>query len=286
MIMKVKTYSDAEIFLGGIRAELESHEAANSLMLGICGRLVRYPEQIIAAPCLKTVEDEHGLIVAALMTPPQKLVVYGHRGDLDGGTGILVEALAGEGQRVPGVVGPSQVAQRVAEKWAEVTGEAHVLERRLRVYELREVLRPVPEHGQLRLAMETDVELASRWSYEFTLEVFGRADREEAGRAARLRIGQGDIFLWEDGLPVSMAIKTRPTRRGISVGGVYTPQELRRKGYATACVGELSRLLLGAGWEFCALFADLSNATPNRIYQSIGYKPVCDYDEVAFLRDG
>ena len=286
MTMKVRTYSDAEIFLGRIRAELESHEAANSLMLGICGQLIRHPEQVKAPPRLRTVEDEDGLIVAALMTPPQKLVVYGHRGDLDGGIRGLVQELAGEGHRVPGVVGPSQVAQRVAEKWAEVTGKAHVLERRLRVYELREVLRPLPERGQLRLAMETDVELASRWSYEFTLEVFGRADREEAGRAARLRIGQGDIFLWEDGPPVSMAIKTRPTRRGISVGGVYTPQELRRKGYATACVGELSRLLLGAGWEFCALFADLSNATPNRIYQSIGYKPVCDYDEYAFLRDG
>ena len=286
MTMKVRTYSDAEILLGRIRAELESHEAANSLMLGTCGQLIRHPEQVKAAPCLKTVEDEHGLIVAALMTPPQKLVVYGHQGDLNGGTRILVKELVGAGHRVPGVLGPSEVAQKTAERWEEVTGEAHVLEQRLMVYELREVLRPVPERGQLRLAMETDVELASRWSYEFTLEVFGRADREEAGRAARLRIGQGEIFLWEDGQPVSMAMKTRPTRRGISVGGVYTPPECRRRGYATACVGELSRLLLGAGSEFCALFADLSNATPNRVYQSIGYRPVCDYDEYVFLRDG
>lgn len=164
MIMKVKTYSDAGSFSKQVRAELESHEAANSLMLGISGRLVRYPEQIKAAPCLKTVEDENGLVIAALMTPPQKLVAYGHRGDLNGGARILVQDLIGEGQRVPGVVGPRDIAQRAAEKWKEITWKAHVLERRLRVYELREVLRPAPERGQLRLAMETDVELASRWS--------------------------------------------------------------------------------------------------------------------------
>jgi predicted GNAT family acetyltransferase len=245
-------------------------------------QLICHPERVKAAPCLKTVEDENGLVLAAIMTPPHKLVVYGHQGDLDSGTRILVKELVSEGWGVPGVLGPSEVAKGVAERWVEVTKREYSLERQLRVYELKEVISPTPERGRLRLATEADIELVARWWYEFHVMIFGEANQEEAGLAARFRIGEGDIYLWENGQPVSMAMKTRPTRKGISVGLVYTPPELRRRGYATACVGELSRMLLEASWEFCALFADLSNATPNRIYQRIGYRPVCDYDEYVF----
>jgi hypothetical protein len=59
---------------------------------------------------------------------------------------------------------------------------------------------------------------------------------------------------------------------------VYTPPELRRRGYASHCVAELSRALLAEGYDFCALFTDLANPTSNHIYQEIGYRPVCDYD--------
>lgn len=284
--MKARTYGDAESFLKNTQTELEANEAANSLMLGICGQLIRHPQRVKAAPCLKTVEDERGLILAAVMTPPQKLVVYGHQGNLPGGTRMLVRDLVSEGWKLPGILGPSEAAKGVAERWAEVTGARYALERRQRVYKLREVVSPVPERGRLRLAAEPDIELVARWWYEFHRGFFGETDQEEAGRAARFRVGEGDIYLWEDGQPVSMAIKTRPTRKGISVGSVYTPPELRRRGYATACVGELSRILLEAGWEFCALFVDLANATANRIYQRIGYRPVCDYDEYVFPEEG
>ncbi|MBC8231469.1 GNAT family N-acetyltransferase [bacterium] len=280
--MKVNTYIDAEIFLRNTYIELESNEAANSLMLGICGQLIRHPERVKAAPCLKTVGDENGLILAAIMTPPHKLVVYGHQGDLGIGTRILVKKLVSEGWAIPGVLGPSEVAKGIAERWAEVTRRGYGLERRQRVYELRAVINSVPERGKLRLATEADIELVAQWRYQFHLEIFGEVDPKETKRAAKFRIEEMDIYLWEDGHPVSIAMKTRPTRKGISVSSVYTPPELRRRGYATACVGELSRMLLESGWEFCSLFADLSNATSNRIYQRIGYRPVCDYDEYVF----
>ncbi len=283
--MKVTTYSDAEIFFRRTQIALESHEAANSLMLGICGQLVCHPERIETAPCLKTVEDENGLLLAAIMTPPQKLVVYAHRGDLDGAARMLLRDLVAEGWRAPGVLGPSEAAIKVAERWAEIAGGGYRLERRQRVYELRQVAGPLPEQGRLRPATEADVEMVAQWRHEFHLEIFGEAALEESSQAARLRIEQGDIYLWEDGQPVSMAMKTRPTRRGISVSLVYTPPQFRQRGYATACVAHLSRMLLQAGWQFCALFADLANATSNHIYQRIGYTAMCDYDEYRFLEE-
>jgi predicted GNAT family acetyltransferase len=128
--------------------------------------------------------------------------------------------------------------------------------------------------------------LVAQWAHGFKVEIFGRADPEEARLGAERRIEAGDIYLWEDLGPVSMAMKSRPTRNGISVSLVYTPPALRGRGYATACVGEFSRLLLDSGWAYCALFADLENAAANRVYQKIGYEPTCEYDEYVFVDGG
>jgi predicted GNAT family acetyltransferase len=282
MSMEIRTYTDAGTFLRNTQAELESSEAANSLMLGVCERLVRHPERFTEAPCLKTVRDENDLVLAAMMTPPHNLVVYGHQGDLDVGAKSLVKDLLRGRRHVPGVLGPSEIATRVAKSWAENAGSECRLRGRQRVYELREVKAAVPERGRLVQATVNDVELVAEWRYAFHREIFGEADRQESARNARARIADGDVYLWVEGQPVSMAMKTRPTRNGISVSLVYTPPRLRRQGYATACVGELSRTLLASGWAFCALFADVSNVAANRVYQRIGYRPVCDYDEYVF----
>ena len=81
-----------------------------------------------------------------------------------------------------------------------------------------------------------------------------------------------------------MALQTRPTQHGIGVGGVYTPPELRRRGYASSCVAALSQRLLDAGFEYCTLYTDLSNPTSNDIYQQIGYRPVGDVQEIKIER--
>jgi predicted GNAT family acetyltransferase len=280
--VEVEHYRSAEGFLERTRAALESNEAANGLMLGLSEVLVEHPERYKAAPCLKVVVDGEGLVLAALMTPPHNLIVYGHRGDQGGAARALAGSLRRGSWKVPGVFGPGGAPAAVAEAWAQEAGHRYSLASRQRVYELREVLVPVPERGRLRSATEEDLELVSAWHYAFHHELFGRTDREQARQAAEARVRAGDIFLWEDDQVVSVALKTRPTRHGISVGLVYTPPELRGRGYATACVGELSRRLLGAGWEFCALFADLANPISNHIYERIGYRPVCDYEEYRF----
>jgi predicted GNAT family acetyltransferase len=280
--MRVQGFDSVEWFLEQTRAALELDEAVDSLMLGLCGALIEHPERFAKAPCLKTVADEEGLVLAALMTPPHNLIVYHHRGDLQAGAAALVEAVVREGWPVPGTIGPSETASQVARAWAVRTGRQARLAQRLRVYKLRQVAIPPPQRGRLRLATEGDADLVAAWYYAFQHGIHGQADEEQSRRAAGVRIGAGDIFVWEDGRVVSIAMQNRPTRRGISVGLVYTPPELRGRGYATACVSELSRRLLASGWEFCALFADVANPTANGIYRRIGYEPVCDYHEVRF----
>jgi predicted GNAT family acetyltransferase len=95
-------------------------------------------------------------------------------------------------------------------------------------------------------------------------------------------IEEGRLFFWDDSGPVSMAGLTRPTPHGISVSFVYTPPELRGRGYASAVVGRLSQRCLEEGRDFCTLYTDLSNPTSNSIYQRIGYRALADVTDLHF----
>ncbi len=90
------------------------------------------------------------------------------------------------------------------------------------------------------------------------------------------------LYLWVDGAPVSMAGYTGPTPHGIRVGPVYTPPELRGRGYASALVAQMSQALLDGGRSFCFLFTNLANPTANHIYEEIGYEAVVDVDVYTF----
>jgi predicted GNAT family acetyltransferase len=85
-----------------------------------------------------------------------------------------------------------------------------------------------------------------------------------------------DIAFWKnrDGEIVSMAGSSRGTPNGATIAYVYTPTELRRRGYASRVVGHLSRHFLDAGKSFCCLYTDLANPTSNSIYAQLGYAVV------------
>jgi uncharacterized protein len=100
---------------------------------------------------------------------------------------------------------------------------------------------------------------------------------------ARLRAGTGGFLLWEDTEPVSLAGWGGRTPNGVRIGPVYTPPEHRRRGYGSAVTAAVSAERLAAGRRFCFLYTDLANPTSNRIYMNIGYEPVCDSVDYAFV---
>jgi predicted GNAT family acetyltransferase len=283
--MELRTYQSATAFLQDARTSLLAREVANSLMLGICLRLEGAASLVEPAPYFAAVTDGDTLLSAAVMTPPHNLIVHSDQPQPDPALVPIARDLSTESWDVPGVLGPSAVARAFAEVWAKVTGERYAVGSQQRLYELRQVRPPRGVSGRLRPAAPEDVERVALWTEGFEREALGGGDGEGARATAERRITAGDVYLWEDGNPVSMAARTRPMPHGVAVSLVYTPPEHRRHGYASACVAALSQLLLDAGFQFCTLFADLSNRTSNYIYQEIGYQPVCDFAEFKFSRD-
>ena len=146
-----------------------------------------------------------------------------------------------------------------------------------RIYRLDSVNRVPSVPGRIRLATPADKDLISSWDHASGIDIFGESHRNLPVGDPTPRIEKGEIYLWEDaGKAVSMAGKGRPTDQGMSVAPVYTPPELRRQGYATACVAGVCQDILKSGYDFCTIYTDLSNPTSNSIYMKVGFKEVCD----------
>jgi predicted GNAT family acetyltransferase len=145
----------------------------------------------------------------------------------------------------------------------------------LRLYRLDKLIPPDPApSGHARLAEPADRELLIAWYELFGAEV----GEEHAGVSTVVddRIGHGGLVLWEDGgVPVAMAGCNRPQAGAVRIGPVFTPIELRRRGYAGAVTADVSRRALAQGANVI-LFTDLANPTSNAIYQRLGYRPVED----------
>jgi len=63
----------------------------------------------------------------------------------------------------------------------------------------------------------------------------------------------------------------------VQIGGVWTPQELRGRGYARSVVAGSLLAARKQGIARAVLFADPANAAARRAYLSLGFRIVGDY---------
>ena len=278
MVVDIHTFPNTLSFLDKSQQWLEAREDFNNLLLGTALRLHDHPDWFEDAPYLATAETLSGdILLAALWTPPRELLISGNDQVPTEAVDALTDHLKNHSMKPGGVNAASALSGQFSESWAEKNGLTYHISMRQRLYELRH-LKPVAfSSGHLRAAQEADLNLVMQWKAEFLREAFGQENLAAAKSAAARQIAAGEAYIWDDGEPVSIAFRTRPTRHGAAINGVYTPPPLRRKGYATNCVAALSQLLQSEGKRFVTLYTDLSNPTSNEIYKKIGYHPLSDF---------
>ena len=283
--MEAERPDDAAEFLAEAEPLLLADEARHNLILGIAGNV---RDGVYEDFRLWLVRDGGEVVAAALRTPPFNLILAQPRSTE--ALAALAEAVAAE--ELPGVVGAEPEVHRFAELWSRQRGAQARTNMRQGVYALEHV-EPLPAApGSARAATVDDRELALRWLIAFADEALHEGgpggDRAAVVLDYRLSSPSAGFLLWEDtGNPVSLAGWGGATPNGIRVGPVYTPPELRGRGYATALTAELSQKLLDGrlfegGRRFCFLYTDLANPTSNAIYERIGYRRVAESAEVAF----
>ena len=273
--IRVIVHPTAAAFLEAARPELAEHEAEHHLVLGVAESMIATPPASFLFAV--TIHDAHGLVLAALMTGSRPLLVASDRPSIATYAPQLVDAIATAHQTPSHVIGAEGQIEALVDEWTRRGRSARVVMHQ-RAYKLTQVsdLPQVP--GQLRVATLDDLDLVTEWVAAFEHEAMSGVLQLNSTRAiAERRINSGEVFLWCDPEPRTMAGSARPTQHAIAVNAVYTPPERRRRGYATACVAAVSRTLLARGFEYCVLYTDLSNPTSNAIYTNIGYRPVKDF---------
>ncbi len=279
-------FTDPHEYYDQARPLWEGAETRNNLILGLALRLQSdlhaYGKDL---PLMALVKDETGAIGAsALMTPPYALIVQSepvNKHALEALADSLIEA----GWHLPGVNGVAEVSDCFAEIWQQKTTWSARRIVNTRAYEMRQVIPVSYPPGGMRLAEAGDAKLAADMLNAMSEEVIAGPRRIYTAELALESIQQRRTFFWVDeGEVVCITLATRPQIKGICVSGVYTPPAFRRRGYARALVAEVSKELLARGYKYTNLFTDLSNPTSNKIYQEVGYQPVCDYHQYEFVQ--
>lgn len=286
--MKATFYEDLGKFYDLVFPYLIENEIENSLPLSILNSLKmniqKYGKEL---PLMFTLEEDNSIKLVSLMTPPFDIIIS-YTVNLDC-IDILVEELTKREVYLPGVLSFKEAADKFEKLWCEKNSLGSKLLRRERIYKLTEVSEETIGNKDFSAATKSYQSVVLEWSRKFATEALSETTEEQLQRTIsnfKLEFEQNasqNYLLFEGQEPVSMARKAGKSPHGNAINNVYTPPELRRKGYATECVAKLSKLLLEEGNDYCFLFTDLNNPTSNSIYQKIGYRPIIDENHYKFF---
>ena len=195
-------------------------------------------------------------------------------------------AIEASGRRVGGILGPAKQVQ--AAKDALDLEEAVIqLDQTEYLYSLALDDLLLPEglragHLVGRRIQPGDVEQVTAWLVAFALESLG--DEESPGLWERTRAGverkqaQGLTWMLEDrGRPVATSGFNTTIAEAVQIGGVYTPPELRSRGYGRAAVAASLRDARAEGVESSILFTGVENVPAQKCYEALGYRHIGDY---------
>jgi len=267
MDVHIEFYEDPVSVLSRAGEFLASQPVLHNLILTILHARVAQPEPgrywvATEQERVVGVALQSPLAFAATLTPMDKRVAT-----------TVADAIAEADISLPGINGDAATAAAFAGHWSERRKSAVTPFQGNRLYELLEAGEVTSVEGRLRKALPGERSLMIDWTRAFQVDIGEPTDgtelRVEAGLAA------GEIWLWDSGEPVSMAVSRKPIEGVVRVAGVYTPPEKRKRGYAGACVHALSKHMRDAGYR-CALYTDIANPTSNSIYRRIGYRAVSE----------
>ncbi|HEX6872190.1 MAG TPA: GNAT family N-acetyltransferase [Micromonosporaceae bacterium] len=294
--VRLEFHTDAAEFLAVAGDHLAADPVINTVVTTIAHRVVAQAAEGVTPPTRDwwlVVRDSSGAVCGAGMRtapfvpyPPYLLPMP------DVAALTLARTLHDRGEEVLGCNGTLPAVSVCAAELARLGGGRVEVALHTRLYELGELAEPKPVSGQLVAATEDDLELAIEWFIAFMADADEQAGRprgatvhEAPDRADMLRqIRSGHLWFWidETGQRVHMTGVNPPAFGVARVGPVYTPPSERGRGWASNAVAEISRRIQAQGVRAC-LFTDQANPTSNKIYVSLGYRPVVDMANVVII---
>jgi uncharacterized protein len=139
--------------------------------------------------------------------------------------------------------------------------------------------------GYCRPPRPEEIAVLRAWRYAYDVEALGGSDTAEERRRsdAFLESQIADCNAWvalNQGKPVSLSALNAALPDIVQLGGIYTPPELRGRGYAKVSVAAALLAARERGAGRAVLFTD--NPSAARCYEALGFVRVGDYAHVLF----
>ena len=197
----------------------------------------------------------------------------------------LAAFIARDGVALPGVNAEVATAAAFAGRWTEVTRAAARPVEGMRLYDVETVVPPTrPAPGAIRPVTADEHDLMVEWMIAFEREA-GVGTGEDLGPVVDRRTAAGELWVWDHGGPVALLGVSTPVADAVRIGPVYTPVELRGRGYASALVASTSASARADGTH-CLLYADLAYPQSNSVYRALGYRAVAELTRYEFATVG
>ncbi|MDQ5857512.1 MAG: GNAT family N-acetyltransferase [Acidobacteriota bacterium] len=204
---------------------------------------------------------------------------------------VVRAAVARSGRELKGLTGPWAQVEAARRALGLGAREAS-LDSREELFSLDLADLSVPEplstgRVECRRPRLDELELAARWRVAFSAEALGRADGEDLVDAARADVARlqdlgSQWILAEEGRPVAYSAFNARLPDVVQIGGVWTPPELRGRGYARAVVAGSLLEAKREGATRAILFTGVENVAARRAYEALGFRVVGDYGLVIF----
>jgi ribosomal protein S18 acetylase RimI-like enzyme len=263
------TTHNQDEFTAAAGSYLASRPVENTLLLAALD------ERSARADALFGWLDRDGGIRGAFIHRPPKPVLTG--GMAPEAAAALADTLARMSVPVRGIDAAAPAADAFATAWRRRTGEPGQVRSHSRVYQLTDANADQRgEPGQARPATRADREVVADWLTSFGTEVGDLSGA--AGSSADDLLSRGGVMLWEmpGGVPVAMAVVTPPLAGVVRITSLYTPRELRHRGYASAVLAAACRTVRAKGASEVLLITDASSALNGNLRRRLGCEPAGD----------
>lgn len=208
-------------------------------------------------------------------------------------------AVRASGRAIGGAIGPSDQVQAMVEAWHAAGWMVDVqLDQQEKLYTLSLDALCVPEGlrtGRLRgrRMAAHDLDRVTRWRMAFVVESLHEEEgpllRQTTRAAVARSLQSGHTWLLEERQPqpekgapdayrpVATSSFNAALREAVQIGGVYTPPELRCRGYGRAAVAASLLDARAEGVETAILFTGEDNLPAQKAYAALGFRHVGSY---------
>lgn len=175
----------------------------------------------------------------------------------------------------------------IADKLVDPFLQDGFTQRRIRMQSYK-ICTPIVYKSNIPVSRPTiaDIEGVARCLAGFERDTFGcEVQVDDFMQNAEKKIGNPHFFVVkQDGQVVATAQSSRETQYYISINQVYTSPSYRNRGFASALVAHLGRLIQEKE-KIPTLYADVTNPASNHAYQKVGFIGCGCVDDVKIIKN-